>query len=135
MNVNDDAFGQYLGLRNNTIVDLASSLIKHITSVSVILIPLLSFVHPDQTDDEVLFRCLLISLSVCILFGVINLYIVLIQHRKLADDVNLELRRNLLEGTEFQAVYGRYTKAVSYSEIICLLSFLSSLVFIVLLSW
>lgn len=131
----ESSFNQVAELKNETIRSLLIGFIKHITSVSVILIPLTSFLHPDQPNDKELFHCLLIALSMCILSGVANLYIVLIQHRKLAADLIEEIQKSIQARKKVEPVYGKYNFVMIWSERVCVLSFLAALGFIVLLSW
>lgn len=131
----ESSFKQLMELKNITIKDLLGSFIKHLTSVSVILVPLLSFLHLDQAGGGELFHYLLISLLACILSGVANLYIVLVQHRTMADGLIEELKKSILEQRKPKGVPSKYNTALDVSELLCLLSFLASVILIVCLAW
>lgn len=132
----ESAIKQVISLKNDVIRPIQTDFIKHLVSVSAILIPLLSFSPANLSDDRLIFRCLLCSLSLCILMGTIHLYIVLIQHRKMADDLVEEATRMLYEKDPNQdLILGKYNGRMKLTEILCLLSFFISIVLIVYLAW
>lgn len=131
-----NAIKQVVNLKNDVIRPIQTDFIKHLVSVSVILIPLLSFSPANLSGDRLVFRLLLCSLSLCILMGTIHLYIVLIQHRKMATDLVEEVTRMLYEKDPNQnLILGKYNGRMKLTEILCLLSFFISIVLIVYLAW
>jgi|GEM_PF-2476591 hypothetical protein len=139
MNVNQTVYNvlkQVMELKNDVIRPIQSDFIKHLVSVSVILIPLLSFVPANPPADKFVFRCLLVSLSLCILMGTAHLYIVLIQHRKMADDLVEEATRMLDENDHKQKpVFAKNNRIMKLTEFLCLASFVISIGLIVYLVW
>ncbi|OCW75082.1 hypothetical protein A4G24_08405 [Elizabethkingia anophelis] len=130
-----NAMNQLMELKNDTIRPIQSDFIKHLVSVSVLLIPLTSFLPHDHLHDKGLFHWLLISLLTCILSGSISLYIVLIQHRKMAEDLRLEILRMIDEEDSQKGVVSKYNYVMKLSEILCVLSFLASVILIVIIAW
>ena len=131
-----NALKQVTELKNDVIRPIQTDFIKHLVSVSVILIPLLSFVPANPPGDKFVFRGLLLSLSLCILMGTAHLYIVLIQHRKMADDLVEEVKRMLSENDQYQKpILGKNNQIMKLTEILCLFSFVISIVLIVYLVW
>lgn len=136
MEVFNNAMKQIIDLKNNTVRPMQIDFIKHLVSVSVILIPLLSFVQSSLSDDINVFHGLLCSLSVCILMGTIHLYIVLAQHRKMAQDLASEVKRMIRDNDRKQSpIFGKYNRIMTLTERLCVLSFFFSVGFIVYLAW
>ncbi|WP_187477814.1 hypothetical protein [Amniculibacterium sp. G2-70] len=131
-----NTLNQIVELKNNVIRPIQTDFIKHLVSVSVILVPLTSFAKLDPADDREILHCLLIALLACILTGSAHLYIVIIQHRKMAEDLRLEALRMLKENDQKQtAIFGKYNTVMNLSELLCVLSFLASVCLITILVW
>lgn len=130
-----NAMNQLMELKNDTIRPIQSDFIKHLVSVSVLLIPLTFFLPHDHLHDKGLFHWLLIFLLTCTLSGSISLYIVLIQHRKMAEDLRLEILRMIDEEDSQKGVVSKYNYVMKLSEILCVLSFLASVILIVIIAW
>lgn len=131
----ENSFKQLKELKNVTLKDLHIDFIKLIVSVSVLLVPLISLLLPESAGDKALFRCLLLSLLVCILSGVANLYIILIQHRKMAQDLNHSIIKSMDLGTRVQPIYSKYNGILKWSEYLSVITFSTSVILIVCIAW
>lgn len=123
-------------LKNEVITPFQIDFIKYIVQISVLVVPILSFVPLNSSACKALFHCLLIALTVCILTGTMLLYIVLIQHRKWKDDLIKDANRMLEQAdARRQATFGKYKHIIYATELLCLLSFFTSIILIVTIVW
>lgn len=132
----DNESEEYLGdFKNNVITPMQIKFIKHLVTVSVVLLPLTSLLPQDQTFDKSLLHGLLVALLVCILSGTATFYTILIRHRIMANTyADLILTRNRGYGGRFY-VRSKYDWLVRLLERICVLSFVASCLLIVGFVW
>lgn len=134
MSIND-SMNQLLDLKNKTILSNQIEFVKHLVTVSALLLPLLSLLPLNLSADKDLFRSLLVSLAMCTLSGSANLYIILIQHRKMAEELRLDILERLQTGNTQKMIASKYNKRLKFSELLCILSFLTSVILIVIIVW
>ncbi|MRM84542.1 hypothetical protein [Riemerella anatipestifer] len=131
-----NAIDKGVDFRTNIIRPFQIDFIKHLVSVSAVLLPLLSLVPLNLANERGVFHCLLCSLSLCILMGSAHLYIVLIQYRRMDKDLGSEIDRMLIfQDANRRETIGKYNRIMFLAEILCFLSFLISIGLIVYLVW
>lgn len=113
----------------NQRMEFRVALIKHVLTVASALVVLqISLNAPCIEPGH--FRAFLpsILLSICILFGSVFLYIVLMQYRKMDKGLMENLKKKFhQEETGHKYIPTNYNKILSFCEGLCLLSFLASL--------
>ena len=129
---------QLLNLKNNTIKNLQIGLIKTLVSTSGIILSVFATfaLSARPSEDKLLFHSLMCFFLLCILSGLIVLYILLAQHRIMADDLAKEgIRMNVYNDPKMRPVFSPYNTRLLFFEKLCFVSFLISMSLLVMYVW
>ena len=118
------------------ILTLLSEFLKQIVVVASAVLAVLISLHPKQNHSNFLFLISLVLLLLCILFGIAALYLILYQHRRMDKDLLASIKEQLDSGTKnYKAVFSKYNKLAKFSELACVLSFVISMILLVIFSF
>lgn len=127
----DSSFKQLKVLRDQ-ILSLQTEFLKHIVSISGVLLALLVSLHSPSSSNNYLFYLVLCTLLVSILFGTIALYIILSQFRKMDKDFLAAIKSQLQNQEDtHKGVFSKYNKLLLGSERTCVIAFLISMISLV----
>ncbi len=115
-----------------TIRDLLMDFLKHIVTVASALLAIIVALEKPPYHSNFLFYVLLLSLLLSILFGTTALYIVLIQHRRMSKDLLESVQEQIRQNKEnYKPVFSKQNKILTLCELVCIVSFLVSVVSLV----
>ena len=128
----NNSFKDWNDLKKQILV-LQMDFLKHIVTVSSAVLAILIALRGTSSHNNSLFQYSLLLLLICILFGIVSLYLILYQHRKMDKDMKESIAEQIENQTEnYRGVFSKHNRLLKICEAICIFSFAFSMIVIVL---
>lgn len=116
--------------------NIQMEVVKHFVTIASGLLGLLISLTPSLQHNRWLFLSILSFLLLCILFGSIVLYILLVQFRTMDKELLESIKRQMKnQKATFEPVFSKMNTLLKISETICILSFVLSFVLLVVFAF